>query len=168
MTENPLATAEHVCDNDHPPCPRCGNTCSRDRTFIGALRIGALYQCLSGPEGSPCGEEWVIPDADVAAVAAARVEQVAAEHGEAVIERTVGPLPDGSITRLRHPDMVEVLAKAAEHGRGTAESVVVWLRANGYEIVGAPPVQCTCLHGAPGDVVRNPLCGVHGDADALS
>lgn len=171
MTESSTARGPHggtrcaACGG--PECPRCANTCTADRMPLGVTRLGTLVQCLRTFDGGRCGEEWIVPDGKATEAAAERDAAVEAERAERVHGRIIGPLGTGELRRLRHPEMVEAMQGAATHSQGTVESVVMWLRAHGFELAAAEPVSCTCLHGAPGDVIRNPGCRIHGDADGL-
>ncbi|MBC8090501.1 MAG: hypothetical protein H7Y15_00840 [Pseudonocardia sp.] len=78
-------------------------------------------------------------------------------------------MPTGEVVRLRHGEQVAALVNAATYAVGTPESVALCLRASGYEIVLAPPVQCVCpMDVTTGTALRNPGCSIHGDVGVVA
>lgn len=148
-------TDEKITYDTCTSCEKIGGVRS-----LGSTPMGLLVHC------DLCGGEDILPDATAAELARQRDVQVAELGAERVSEVVAGPLPTGPVRRLRHDEAVGAMLEAAQHAAGTPESVVLYLRSRGFELVAAEPVHCACPQDVTtGQVLRNPACGIHGDVD---
>jgi hypothetical protein len=149
-TSSALPTVMSRCAG--PSCP-AGRPIT-EHLVLGDTPMGVLVACRA------CAYEHFDVDDDAELEAARREHEVTTRGADRQLALTVGPLSTSKLTRLRHPDQVTAMARAAEHAAGTPESVVLYLRSIGFELCGTAPVQCDCPTG-----IRSPVCGIHGDAE---
>lgn len=145
-------------------CPRCGS--KGPHAVVGSTPSGALLHCTAKADDIPgrtvCAEEWIEKTPEDVAAAAERRAAVEAAGAERVAHiRTV--VASGPVERITHADMAAAFTQAAQNSDGTVESVLRWLRGNGYELTRSERVRCSCLD----DGTRSPVCRLHGDADAI-